>query len=127
MPDFTARFSAGTELVVWRDPPTETKPTRLNPFPQFPHRYRRAEVGEEIEIRATVDGVEAPLDSALDGRLFLGWLAEWPGLKPVITSPPGQSSVRRFTPIDEGHYTYVLRRKSGGGIILHVDARIDGA
>jgi len=122
MPDFDARFTGGTTLEVWTDPPLDQRPTRINPFALHPHRYRRSEVGEEIEIAATVAGVSAPLDSALDGRTFLGWFAEcpaWPG--PSVTSPPGQSSVRRFTPTEGGHYTYVLRRISGGGIILHVD------
>lgn len=121
MADFSARFTGGPTLTIWRDPPLETKPSRINPLPQYPHRYHRADVNFEIEITATVDGVEGPLDSALDGRLFLGWLAEYPEPKPMVTSPPGQSSIRRFTPTAVGHYTYVLRRKSGGGIILHVD------
>lgn len=126
MPDFSARFTSNATLVVWRDLPTESKPSRINPLPQYPHRYYLAEVGEEIEITATVDGVDGPLDTALDGRTFLGWLAEHPVPKPAVTSPPGQSSIRRFTPTAAGHYTYVLRRKSGGGIILHIDAWVDG-
>ena len=73
-------------------------------------------------IGASVAGVDAPLDGALDGRLFYGWFAEWASASaPLVTSPAGQSSVRSFTPLEPGHYTYVLRRRGGGGCILHLD------
>jgi hypothetical protein len=122
MPDFGASFTGGTTLERWADPALDQRPSRINPDPLHPHRYRRSEVGEEIEVTASVGGVAGPLDAALGGRLFLGWFAECPtGNGPAVTIPPGQSSVRRFTVAAGGHYTYVLRRQGGGGIILHVD------
>jgi hypothetical protein len=121
MPDFQARFTAGTTLERWEDPPLGGRPSRINPFVGGPHRYRRVELGTEVTISAVVAGVTAPLDAALGGRLFLGWFAEWPAARPTVTSPPGQSSVRRFTPSAFGHYTYVLRRQGGGGVILHLE------
>jgi hypothetical protein len=122
MPDFLARFAAGTTLETWSDPPLGDRASRINPFNQRPHRYRRALLGEEVEVEAAVAGVSGPLDAALGGRLFFGWFAEHASTSPpAVTSPPGQSSVRRFTPGQTGHYTYVLRRTGGGGIILHLD------
>jgi hypothetical protein len=122
MPDFLARFAAGTTLETWSDPPLGDRAGRLNPFIQRPHRYRRAESGALVEIAGVVAGVVGPLDGALGGRLFYGWFAETAsGSPPAVTSPPGQSSVRRFTPTAFGHYTYVLRRAGGGGVILHIE------
>jgi len=122
MADFLARFAAGTTLETWSDPPFGDRPSRINPSIQRPHRYRHADPESTVTIHASVDGVDAPLDAALDERLFYGWFAERPSATaPIVTSPVGQSSVRTFTPLEEGHYTYVLRRQGGGGIILHLD------
>ena len=125
MADFSAAFTAGTTTAVWADPAAASGllPSRINPDPLHPHRYRLAAPGVEVEITATVGGVEGPLDAALGGRTFLGWFAECPGPRPNVTSPGGQSSVRRFTPVDEGHYTYVFRRLGGGGLIFHLDVQ----
>lgn len=121
MADFDARFTAGASLEVWSDPPLGAQPSRINPLPAIPHRRRVATLGNEVEISAIVAAVEGPVDGALGGRLFYGWLAEYAGARPNVSSPSGQSSVRRFTPTAPGHFTYVLRRQRGGGIILHLD------
>lgn len=123
MPDFSVRFTAGTTLERWADPALGERPSRINALPELPLKYRQAMIGEPVEIRAVVGGVLGPLDAALGGRTFLGWFAEYPGTQPpTVSSPGGQSSVRTFTPLEFGHYTYVLRRQSGGGIVLHLDA-----
>lgn len=122
MADFGIAFG-GVVLEPWQDPPTDDLPSRVNPTPTRPHLRRLATVGVEVELSAVIDGTPGPLDAALDGRLFVGWFAEHPASSPPsVTVPPGQSSVRRFTPTLAGHYTYVLRRDRGGGLILHVDA-----
>jgi len=124
MPDFEARFTAGTTVQPWVDPPLDDTPSRINPEPEHPMLYRQAGTGETVTISAVVGGVVGPLDSALDGRLFYGWMIECPTptAVPPVSSPPGQSSVVSFVPETAGHYTYMLRRWGGGGIILHVDA-----
>lgn len=124
MPDFDARFTGSTTLEVWSDPPLGDSPSRINPYPEHPLRYRQVLTGDVVEFSAVVGGVEGPLDSALAGRLFYGWMIECPTptAVPPVTSPPGQSSVVSFTPSAPGHYTYMMRRRGGGGIILHVDA-----
>lgn len=123
MPDFSVRFTAGTTLERWTDPALGEKPSRINALPELPLKRRQALTGDPVQISAVVDGVVGPLDAALDGRTFLGWFSEYPGTHaPPVTSPPGQSSVRSFTPAAPGHYTYVFRREGGGGIVLHVDA-----
>lgn len=122
MPDFAASFTGGVTLERWTDPPLGARPTRINPVPNRPHLRRVGETNVQITISARVAGVTAPMDAALGGRLFVGWLAEYPSAhSPAVASPAGQSSVRRFTPSAPGHYTFVLRRAQGGGVILHVD------
>jgi len=121
MPDFSAQW-VGPTITLWRDPAQlPTLPSRINPAPGREFRRRSSSIGVPVFIRATVDGVLAPLDSALDGRLFMGWLAESPSPAPLVSVSPGRSSERSFTPMIAGHYTYVLHRAGGGGIILHLD------
>jgi hypothetical protein len=125
MPDFSATFTAGAELVPWTDPPDEIngRPTRLNPLANHEHRRRVAIVGEPVTIAATVNRVSEPADADLEGRLFLLMFAETPGgVLPVVSSPAGQSSVKSFTPQAAGHYCFALRRAEGGGIFMHLDA-----
>lgn len=129
MPDFTAQWTDGVTWEEWTDPTVPAsgaipgKPSRLNPRGGLTHRYARATVGQVVEATATVDGVEGPPDSALDGRLFMAWLIEVPTAYPLGVEPePDSSSIVRFTPPVEGHYTLALRRVGGGQIILHVDA-----
>ena len=127
MADFRAAFTDGVTLERWVDPPLldGTRPSRTNASLQHPHRRRVAIVGTQITVRATVHAIggSSPPDALLEGRLFLSWLAEFPGAgMPPVTSPPGQSSLVRFTPPRPGHYTLVMRRAQGGGVFLHVDA-----
>lgn len=123
MPDFAARFTGGTTIERWTDPALGELPSRINALPELPLKRRLALTDDPVEISAVVGGVVGPLDAALSGRTFLGWFAEYPGTHaPPVSSPPGQSSVRSFTPAEPGHYTYVLRRMGGGGIVLHLDA-----
>lgn len=123
MADFGARFTAGAALANWTDPALGERPSRIHTLPELPQKRRLATTGEAVQVSAVVAGVVGPLDAALSARLFFGWFVEYPGPQaPTVSSPPGQSSVRSFTPDAPGHYTYVLRRKGGGGIVLHVDA-----
>lgn len=121
MSDFRAGFTSGVTLEPWADPADSTRPTRQNTTAERGHTRRQGTVGTQIEVTATVAGVDAPLDAALDDRLFLVSFAEWVEPKPVLSSPVGQSSVQRFTPASAGHYCFVLRRDGGGGIFMHVD------
>ncbi|WP_437759473.1 hypothetical protein [Sorangium sp. So ce1389] len=128
MPNFTARLvpSADVTLQVWTDPSTSSAPSRLSPRDVYQHRYWRVATGTTVEVRATVDGDEAPLDADLGGTLFTYHWAEWTTTTPpVITSPPGQSSVATFTVENmTGHYLLFVRRKSGGGVGLHFDVEL---
>ena len=112
----------GSTVTHWRDPAQlPSLPSRINPAPSRGLLRRTAVVGEPVIIRAIVDGVTAPLDSALDGQLFVGWIAESPLPRPAVTITAGKTSERTFTPTQPGHYTYVLHRVGGGGLILHLD------
>lgn len=122
MPDFRATFTGGTTLGPWTDPPDGgARPSRQNASLDRGHLRRLGTVGAEVELTATVDGVDAPMDAALDDRLFLCMFAEHPGAVPSVSHPAGQSSVQRFTPASAGHYCFVLRRDGGGGFFLHLD------
>jgi hypothetical protein len=128
VPNFTARLvpSADVTLQVWTDPPTGSAPSRLNPRDVYQHGYWRVAIGTTVEVRAKVNGVEVPLDTALGGNLFTYHWAEWTTTSPpVITSPAGQSSVATFTVSNmTGHYLLFVRRKGGGGVGLHFDVEL---
>lgn len=128
MPDFTARPSSGVAVANWHDQASGSKASRLYPDVQAPHRRWVVASGTQVEIRATPDGgSEAPMDAALGGRLFMGWLAEYSGephQKPVVTSPTNQSSIQRFTLRWPGHYTFVFRRHNGGSVVMHFDVEL---
>jgi hypothetical protein len=125
MADFAADFTDGATVEPWNDPATVSLPSRLNPFPEHPHRRWVGEVGTEVEISATVDGDVAPMDVDLDdSNLFKLSFTELPQLPPPSkSSPAGQSSVWRFTPPVVGHYTLIMRRREHGQVILHLDVQ----
>jgi hypothetical protein len=113
------------ELAIWKDHELGANPPRINPADGHPHKYVRAIVGSYLQLAAVVNGVEAPMDSELGGRLFTSWVVEYPTpYEPPIVSPAGQSSLIDVRLDVEGHYTIMVRREGGGGCLLHVDARL---
>lgn len=97
-------------------------PSRLHPIEGYPHKMYVGTVGTEIELTATVGGVDGPMDAALGGRTFVPWRVENP--PPHVfgfTSPAGQSSVIRFTPPAAGHYCVGVGRTGGGAVLMHFD------
>lgn len=122
MADFTARFTAGATVEQWTDPASGGVPTRINPFPEHPHRRHVGAVGVQVEITATVSGVEGEVDANLGGLLFAFHFAELPAFPPpAVSNPAGQSSVQRFTPAAVGHYSFKLKREEHGEIYFHLD------
>ena len=129
MPNFDLIVGYGLTVADWNDPRVlvggvpSGSPSRLNPRPGSPEKRLLATVGVECELRAQVGGVDAPLDSALDGNLFYTASVEAPHPWQVAFShPAGQTSVQRFTPSLPGHYLVYMRRRGGGQIMVHVDA-----
>ena len=112
MQDFSVSVSGAT-LEEWTD-------SRINSIVGNPQRHYVGTVGAQIEIRATVGGVDGPLDSTLGGRLFECWRAEGPAVFP-ITYDSGRTSVQRFVPCAVGHYTLGMGRDTGGSVIVHID------
>jgi hypothetical protein len=122
MADFGAVFTSGVTVQPWLDPGLGDRPDRLNPRAEHQHRRHVGEPGVEVELSARVAGVLAPLDAALGGQLFLAFLAESPVFPPPpVSSPAGQSSVQRFTPLVAGHYTLRIVREAHGSLFVHVD------
>jgi hypothetical protein len=120
VPDFDAKV-IGT-VLPWADTASTNPiaPSRVNPDPAYPHSFVSLNAGVspiEVVVHAIVNGVEAPLDGALGGRLFTAMLAEWSGpIPPVLTQDPGQSSITRIqiTLLHGGHHLVRLRRTGGG-------------
>jgi hypothetical protein len=129
MPDFDLAIGYGLSVTDWLDPrvvdgggaPTGS-PSRLNPRTGYPEKRYVANVDVECELRAVVDGVEAPLDGSLDGRLFWPGNLEYPVRPMHFSSPAGQTSKVRFIPRHAGHYALYVRRPAGGQVMIHLDA-----
>lgn len=124
MPNFTARLFSGGTVTVWSDPATATAPSRLNPNPARLHTYLRVAPSTSISVRATVGGVEGPLDGALGGKLFTAWWAHWSGpFPPAIVQPAGQTSVANVTfgATHLGHFILFLGRDGGGAVGIPFD------
>lgn len=124
MADFRVLMS-GVTVETWEDPALAIAPftpTRINPLPEHVHRRFVAEAGDVVGIVGQVNGLPAPLDGLLGGRLFTAFMVEHPtGVPPALTHPPGQSSLQQFTPVFAGHYTVRMVREDGGGVFVHVD------
>jgi hypothetical protein len=121
--NFTARITSAHSIVTWVDPSLSLKPTRLNAAVGQPHRYIKLLRNVPCVVKCTVNGSlsEGPLDTALGGKLFQCWFAEYPNLTPLYPwSPGGQSSVVNFTPIELGSYLLVISRDGGGAIAIHL-------
>lgn len=129
MPDFTARITVPIGNLTFRD--TFNVPARINPLPGVDPRYVKvAKASTSMQAKATVSGTEGPLDSALGGRLFKWWWAQWPGYPavakslPTITTPRGQSSVADVTSFPNndsdrnGLWLLMCWREGGGGVML---------
>jgi hypothetical protein len=78
---------------LWTDPALPEDPTRLNPRGHVQHRHTKFVIAPaatlQVVFQTIVNGVHAPADGALGGRLF-GWsMGVWPTGAPVpaITSP----------------------------------------
>ncbi|HMY22113.1 MAG TPA: hypothetical protein PKA58_37565 [Polyangium sp.] len=131
MPNFTARIVTGSQ-APWIDASTNDAPSRQNNDPEFLSSYRKIDTiaGDVVvEARATVGGVEAPLDGALGGELFVAVWAEWSGLyPPAIVHASGQTSVMTFTVTQGhvGHFCLRIRRPNGGIVFLHFDVEDSG-
>ncbi len=127
MADFRLAFDTGVTFEAWADPPESSPrelPSRLNPNTEHPHTRAVGTTGTAVGFFAIVDGVAAPLDTALGGELFSAIVVEAPGAPPACTGLAGQSSVQRFTPAQAGHYTlFMTRQGAHGGIYAHVDVR----
>jgi hypothetical protein len=124
MADFRLEFSGGVTLEPWSDPADilGDLPSRLNARPEHEHTRHVAVSGVQVELRARVAGVLAPLDGALGGALFTAAFLELPSFPPpAFSSPVGQSSVQRVTLVTLGHYTLSIAREGHGAVIVHVD------
>ena len=130
MPDFEARLiGVGVSVARWADPAVPAPyvapvgadaPSRLNDG-TGPPTYYSVQPGSTFEVRAVVDGVEAPLDVALGGRLFTAWGVQWSGCPPNLSQSAGQSSVAAVTVlhlVHLGFYQLGFSRSGGGALFV---------
>ncbi len=126
MADFELRVlpgagEAGPLLRRWVDPPSATgAPSRIRPRAGREQLYWWAKVGVPIVLKATVGGVEGPLDSALGGRLFHPFLVEGFG-PPLFIAAAGLTSCITWQPMNGGHHVVGVRRDQGGAYLVHFD------
>lgn len=124
MPDFELEL-VGATVVPWEDPAAGGGATRLNPRSGKAERRWLATVGVPVYLRAVVNGYSGPIDSMLDGRLFVCASAEAPHPYPVSFSwTSGTTSIQDFTPGLPGHYLVYMRRPEGGQWFVHIDAEM---
>jgi hypothetical protein len=122
MPDFDVRVISGATTTTWDDP-------RLTARGLARHLYRRvtrptAPAVAQVVIHCVVDGVIAPLDVDLGGRLFYASRVSWSGGQPfAVVHTPGQTSIvtLSFTAAALGHQELSIRRPEGGAIVLAFD------
>jgi hypothetical protein len=119
--DFTV-IASGVSVVDWLDPSFGGTPSRLNSRPGYPQKRYLGLLGVPVVLKAVVDGVVAPPDASLGGRLFTAFVVDAPVLPFVgIVSPYGQSAVQVVTATVPGHYTIGFRRPNGGLEHVHLD------
>ncbi len=121
MPDFDVRFTSGTTSPIWDD-------AKLAIRSLHPHRYRRVArpTGGTVDavLSCVVNGVVAPLDAALGGRLFTTTCTQFGGaFPPAVILGAGQSALitLRFSAGSFGHNEFTVRRPGGGSITLSVE------
>jgi hypothetical protein len=122
--------------AAWIDPPQGEDPTRLNPRAHVAHRYARLQVEAmttgTLELNAIVNGVQAPADAALGGRLFDWSIGEGPvgAPWPVITSPIAGKTSRAQIDLAAiraypGHWLVAIARPGSGGVVVAFDVELD--
>ena len=122
MADFTVIAASGTSVVDWLDPSSGGAPSRLNSRPGYPQKRYLGALGVPVVLKGVVNGVVAPPDASLGGRLFVPFVVEAPVLPFMgIVSPYGQSAVQVVTATLPGHYTIGFRRPNGGIEHVHLD------
>jgi hypothetical protein len=101
--------------------------SRVNPTVNAPHRYIKASIStgdlKRVQVVGQVGGRTLP-DADLGGDLFSLTPIEMPGAPPAVFQDAGWSSVFDVVCSDEGHYSYLLSRPDGGGVIVHWDVEV---
>ncbi len=131
--DYATETRPTMTVPIWTDltgDPLLDQYDRLRPTSGFPHRYIHVQLdspgSSRVQVAAAVNGLVLP-DAQLGGELFTYDFAELPGAPftpPVVNDDVGWSAVADFSVEREGHYTLVVTRELGGGVILHFDVQV---
>lgn len=127
MPNFSInRILNGATLTAWSDPATGSAASRLNAFPDKPLKYWKVTqpIGfatVDVQIPATVNGVEAPGDAALGGKLFTSDWSTWSGTFPPAISFFAALTSLQIVTITSAHIGFFclrFARQDGGAILV---------
>ena len=132
--DFATQLRGPMNNVIWTDLTGDAlldQFNRLRPQTGFPHRYIRVDLPNapaphRVQVAAAVNGIVEP-DANLGGELFTYSFAEIPGppfITPSVIDDVGWSAIADFDLDVEGHYTLVVSRLNGGGVVLHFDVQV---
>jgi hypothetical protein len=136
MPDFRLQLTGipGLTSVVWTDPATASRPSRIQGVNDQQFRRLVAVSGTQLLVEAIRDGQSAVEPDSVVG-LFTMWPIEWPTSSPVPSPEivtPGTSAAQAFSLVDGGHYTFAVRHEdtnagvgsnAGGAIVFHLDVQ----
>jgi hypothetical protein len=119
MADFDIVVGTGVDSKAWND--LQTVP-RLNANPRHPHRFWRVlDTATTVQFACRVNGVTAPANADLDGRLFTWtWVETFSDPPIAIPSPPMLSSMAEFTGqafLGRGGFHLLMATRMEGGSI----------
>ena len=98
------------------------KPSRVTSIQGRQRFAWTATLNRPFQVWAMADGgVAGAADSTLGGLLFDAWFVESPELPFGPNNSVGFTSRLYYTPRLVGHFVLVVRRKDGGGVVLHID------
>lgn len=114
------------QVVPWVDLDDGDNPDKRGSRPGIPEKRYRLAVGSGVCLQAVVNGVIAPLDSALSasppvGGMFSASLAEGAVAPTWYPSVANQSSIVRARFAWTGHYAIAVRMLGGGCEIIPFD------
>jgi hypothetical protein len=121
MAAFTLRITAGATVLDWIDA-TGVLPSRLNPTTGISHKYYRVAPGTTITCKCDLPagGSEGAIDSVFGGAFVWEWSESPSRVRPIITTPVGNTSIALMTIANPGHYLLGAYHPTRGAVFVHI-------